>query len=368
MLTTRDMVGLLAGALALLPVAGAAADQFADLGIVSVSAVPLATGETVIDVTVEIGPGPDSPVAPVVVEIWGESGVAGGFEIVIPGEMSGVCCFNNGDCPEIEGYTALCHGTWSDDVGHLCHYRRTSSIVVPAVPGETLTAVIDPNGAHDELQDGARINNSVAMTVGDPVGEGAVTDLGIGSISVVASGPATHDVLVEVSLMPELVPAVGEVVLVATTASGDAYSASMALTGTFYLCCDSDCPSPPEGTVDCLGTCEDAGQSGRAICVYNSFVAISGLVAFPGETVTVWLESPGIVETGGGAGSNNVASVEVPGCPCDVNGDGRVFVDDLLEFLAGWFVGAPSAEFDGVEGVSVEDLLAFLSCWFVACG
>ncbi len=54
------------------------------------------------------------------------------------------------------------------------------------------------------------------------------------------------------------------------------------------------------------------------------------------------------------------------GCPCEFSGDpAMVDVQDLLAFLALWFVNDAGADLNG-GGVDVTDLLDFLACWFPA--
>ncbi len=62
------------------------------------------------------------------------------------------------------------------------------------------------------------------------------------------------------------------------------------------------------------------------------------------------------------------------GCPCEFGGDaGTIDVQDLLAFLAEWFVqdgtsvpAGTGADFNGSGDVDIVDLLDFLSCWFPA--
>jgi hypothetical protein len=54
-------------------------------------------------------------------------------------------------------------------------------------------------------------------------------------------------------------------------------------------------------------------------------------------------------------------------CPADYNKSHTVTVQDIFDFLAGWFAGNPSADFNGVNGLSVQDIFDFLSAWFGAC-
>ena len=51
-------------------------------------------------------------------------------------------------------------------------------------------------------------------------------------------------------------------------------------------------------------------------------------------------------------------------CPADYNGDGALHVQDIFDFLAGWFAGDPRADFKGVGGAGVQDIFDFLAAWF----
>ena len=53
-------------------------------------------------------------------------------------------------------------------------------------------------------------------------------------------------------------------------------------------------------------------------------------------------------------------------CTADYNGDGVVSVQDIFDFLAGWFAGAPAADFNG-GGITVQDIFDFLGAWFAGC-
>ena len=61
------------------------------------------------------------------------------------------------------------------------------------------------------------------------------------------------------------------------------------------------------------------------------------------------------------------ASVFVGVCAADYNGDGAVNVQDIFDFLAGWFSGNPQADFNGVGGLGVQDIFDFLAAWFAGC-
>ena len=61
------------------------------------------------------------------------------------------------------------------------------------------------------------------------------------------------------------------------------------------------------------------------------------------------------------------ATIFVGGCPADYNGDGLLNVQDIFDFLAGWFSNDPSADFNGVGGLGVQDIFDFLAAWFAGC-
>ena len=61
------------------------------------------------------------------------------------------------------------------------------------------------------------------------------------------------------------------------------------------------------------------------------------------------------------------ANVFVGVCPADYNGDGLLNVQDIFDFLAGWFAGSPNADFNGVGGLGVQDIFDFLGAWFAGC-
>ncbi len=54
-------------------------------------------------------------------------------------------------------------------------------------------------------------------------------------------------------------------------------------------------------------------------------------------------------------------------CPADYNNDGTISVNDIFDFLSGWFSGAPRADFNGANGITVQDIFDFLSAWFAGC-
>jgi hypothetical protein len=54
-------------------------------------------------------------------------------------------------------------------------------------------------------------------------------------------------------------------------------------------------------------------------------------------------------------------------CRADYNHSGTLNVQDIFDFLSGWFGGNPAADFNGMGGITVQDIFDFLSAWFAGC-
>ena len=63
-------------------------------------------------------------------------------------------------------------------------------------------------------------------------------------------------------------------------------------------------------------------------------------------------------------GSTSVFVASLGGLHSDYNGDGVVNVQDIFDFLSGWFAGNPRADTNGDGTISVQDIFDFLSDWF----
>lgn len=71
--------------------------------------------------------------------------------------------------------------------------------------------------------------------------------------------------------------------------------------------------------------------------------------------------------TAGAGGSNNASFLRVLACPADYNGSGTVNVQDIFDFLGGWFAGDIRADFNGNSSIAVQDIFDFLATWFSGC-
>lgn len=54
-------------------------------------------------------------------------------------------------------------------------------------------------------------------------------------------------------------------------------------------------------------------------------------------------------------------------CPADHNCSGSLTVQDLFSFLAAWFAGEDTGDFDHSGTASVQDIFSFLAAWFSGC-
>ncbi|UCD76181.1 MAG: hypothetical protein JSV91_04510, partial [Phycisphaerales bacterium] len=52
-----------------------------------------------------------------------------------------------------------------------------------------------------------------------------------------------------------------------------------------------------------------------------------------------------------------------PDCPADVNGDGKVDIDDLFDILAHWGEGAGPYDVNDDGKVDIDDVFAVLGAW-----
>jgi hypothetical protein len=54
-------------------------------------------------------------------------------------------------------------------------------------------------------------------------------------------------------------------------------------------------------------------------------------------------------------------------CPANINGYGGVTVQDIFDFLAAYFAGAPQGDFNNSGAVTVQDIFDFLAAYFAGC-
>ena len=54
-------------------------------------------------------------------------------------------------------------------------------------------------------------------------------------------------------------------------------------------------------------------------------------------------------------------------CPANYNRVNGVNVQDLFDYIGGWFAREPAADFNGVNGINEQDIFDFLTAWFAGC-
>ncbi len=59
--------------------------------------------------------------------------------------------------------------------------------------------------------------------------------------------------------------------------------------------------------------------------------------------------------------------IPVVDCPGDYNLDGTLNVQDIFDFLAGWFAQDPHADTNDSASLTVQDIFDFLAAWFAGC-
>jgi hypothetical protein len=124
-------------------------------------------------------------------------------------------------------------------------------------------------------------------------------------------------------------------------ASGDCTTGaqSVCTSGTFTAggtCSPNICPQPSGAC--CTGTA----------CASSTQAACSG----------AW---QGAATACGAAGNPTTC------CPANYNLTGGVGVQDIFDFLNGFFAADPRADFNHVNGINVQDIFDFLAAWFVGC-
>ncbi len=69
-----------------------------------------------------------------------------------------------------------------------------------------------------------------------------------------------------------------------------------------------------------------------------------------------------------GSTSTTPVALTIFSCPsADYNHNMQVNVQDIFDFLAGWFSGDAAADFNHTGGLNVQDIFEFLDAWFRGC-
>jgi hypothetical protein len=70
---------------------------------------------------------------------------------------------------------------------------------------------------------------------------------------------------------------------------------------------------------------------------------------------------------GSGTVCNAAGNNTTPCCRADYNQSGGVTVQDIFDFLSGYFTANPAADINGVGGVTVQDIFDYLATYFAGC-
>jgi hypothetical protein len=69
----------------------------------------------------------------------------------------------------------------------------------------------------------------------------------------------------------------------------------------------------------------------------------------------------------GTALTTSASFVRVRACPSDYNGTGTLEVQDIFDYLNGWFAGNLRADFNRNGTLAVQDIFDYLNAWFAGC-
>jgi hypothetical protein len=309
-------------ALVLIVAAGARADVFLDFGLDDVQVSPTGPGSYVVSVSVLISPGPLPPTQSISLDVVrnGITTVAStGVQTV--GVPSTQCCANKSTCEAVAGHVVTCDGSCpgGGPPAHVCNYHRSNSFGPLALsPGDTLTVTLDGAGAHTETEAGAPANNSVDVVVPPDVVSGSLfSDFGVEAVHALPVGGGAFDVAVDVLVAPEVVAPTGSIPVRLLADGDEVGTASVDTSGqSAQICCTCGgaCPSPPQGSVCCTGSCTDPAQNetAKCVCEYEGTASFGTMPLAPGTVLTAVLDPDGAhTETLFGAVENNSLSATI---------------------------------------------------------
>ena len=151
---------------------------------------------------------------------------------------------------------------------------------------------------------------------------------------------------------------------------------SASFQGLGSVCMPNPCPQPNIACCDATSTCTlvtaaaCASSGGTAMgsscmpspcpvgaCCFGSTCSITSPGACTGASRSF---------AGTGTVCNAAGNSTTPCCKADFNHNATLDVQDIFDFLSGWFSSSPSADFNG-NGITVQDIFDFLSAWFTGC-
>ncbi len=296
--------------------APALADLYCDIAVEGVAITPNAThGRYSVDVDVSFSPAQLALAQPILVRVYVNGLPQDEVLLDVFGALSGACCSSSADCDAVAGWNVSCGGSCAAGSGgpRTCIYRRRASFTVDGVaPLSWVSAIVDPDGLHDESCPPGASNNSA----GAPAPQLSFGDLALETLTVISSPlDGVYSVALGVSLTPG-----GETLTVAPlvrleSSTGAVFELTLDRgIGISGNCCNSNAQCPPvtDFTVSCDGACP-GGVGGLHQCVYHLIETSSPHSFIPGATLTATIDPDGLfVETGPVGVNNNSVTAIVP--------------------------------------------------------
>ncbi len=114
------------------------------------------------------------------------------------------------------------------------------------------------------------------------------------------------------------------------------------------------CSITPAGTIDALG--------GAGAVFASSGVLVEthgpGVFALRCYSFSTSADAPAMAR---------ITLPSAPGCPCDLDGNAALNVDDVDAFVTAFLGGDLAADFDGNGSLNVDDVDAFVACFLAGC-
>jgi hypothetical protein len=132
------------------------------------------------------------------------------------------------------------------------------------------------------------------------------------------------------------------------------------VSGACSIGCESNC-TDSGGTFQGNGTTcspDPCNPNPTGACCRGSTCAIDTAANCTGTNTTF---------AGAGTVCNAPGNYTTPCCKADYNQSGMVTVQDIFDFLAGYFTFSPNADINGSGAVTVQDIFDFLSAYFGGC-
>jgi hypothetical protein len=177
---------------------------------------------------------------------------------------------------------------------------------------------LDGGGVHTETDPGAPANNSVDVLVPPDVVSGALfSDFGVEAVHASPVGGGAFAVDVDVLVAPEVVAPTASIPVRLLADGDEVGTASVDTSGqSAQICCTCGgaCPSPPQGSVCCTGSCTDPAQNetAKCVCEYEGVASFGTMPLAPGTVLTAVIDPDGAhTETLFGAAENNSLSLTV---------------------------------------------------------